>query len=104
MDKMFANTFIYFRKKAHLTQSELALAMGIAQSEISKIEEGTHLPKIPTIAKAAFIAILIIVLIIFILLYLNTMITRIQIQMSVCNTNDTILGISFNSEMIKEFL
>ena len=51
MDKMFANTFIYFRKKAHLTQSELALAMGIAQSQISKIEEGTHLPKIPTIAK-----------------------------------------------------
>ncbi|MBR2209487.1 MAG: helix-turn-helix transcriptional regulator [Synergistaceae bacterium] len=51
MDRIFANTMIYFRKKAHLTQSELALKAGIAQSQVSKIEEGTHFPTIPTISK-----------------------------------------------------
>ena len=51
MDKIFANTMIYFREKAHLTQSELAIRTGIAQSQISKLEEGTHWPNRHTISK-----------------------------------------------------
>ena len=51
MDKIFANTMIYFRENAHLTQSELALKTGIAQSQISKLEEGTHWPNRRTISR-----------------------------------------------------
>ena len=40
MDRIFANTMIYFRKRAHLTQSELAIRTGITQSAISKFCEG----------------------------------------------------------------
>ena len=51
MDKIFANTMIYFRKRAHLTQNELAVRTGITQSAISKLEEGSHWPNKITISK-----------------------------------------------------
>ena len=51
MDKIFANTMIYFRKRAHLTQSELAIRTGITQSAISKLEDGAYWPNKITISK-----------------------------------------------------
>ncbi len=51
MDKIFANAMIYFRKKAHLTQSELAIRTGITQSAISKLEDGAYWPNKITISK-----------------------------------------------------
>ena len=51
MDKIFANTMISFREKAHLTQSELADKTGLTQSAISKLEDGSHWPNKITISK-----------------------------------------------------
>jgi len=51
MDRIFANTMIYFRKRAHLTQSELAIRTGITQSAISKLEDGAYWPNKITISK-----------------------------------------------------
>ena len=38
------------RKKAGLTQSELATAIGVTQKEISRWETGTRTPQVETIA------------------------------------------------------
>ena len=51
MDRIFANTMIYFREKAHLTQSELADRTGLTQSGISKIERGEHWPNRSTVSR-----------------------------------------------------
>ena len=42
---------IYFRKKANLSQRQLAIRTGIAQSQLSKLEEGTHWPSKETLSR-----------------------------------------------------
>lgn len=42
MDRIFANVMAYFRQKAGLSQKSVTVKTGIAQSELSKLEEGTH--------------------------------------------------------------
>ena len=42
MDRIFANVIVYFRKKFGLSQKIVSIKTGIAQSELSKLEEGTH--------------------------------------------------------------
>lgn len=51
MDRIFANVMAYFRQKAGLSQKSLSVKTGIAQSEVSKLEEGTHWPNQKTIEK-----------------------------------------------------
>ena len=51
MDRIFANVIVYFRKKLGLSQKIVSIKTGIAQSELSKLEEGTHWPNRRTIAK-----------------------------------------------------
>ena len=51
MDRIFANVIVYFRKKFGLSQKIVSIKTGIAQSELSKLEEGTHWPNRKTIAK-----------------------------------------------------
>ena len=51
MDRIFANVIIYFRQKFGLSQKIVSIKTGIAQSELSKLEEWTHWPNRKTIAK-----------------------------------------------------
>ena len=51
MDRIFANVMAYFRQKAGLSQKRAAIKTGIAQSELSKREEGTHWPNKKTISR-----------------------------------------------------
>lgn len=51
MERMFANTFKYFRNKAGLTQALVAKKAGLDQSEISKLEDGFHWPSFKTVIK-----------------------------------------------------
>ena len=51
MDRIFANVMAYFRKQAGLSQKNVSIKTGVAQSELSKLEEGTHWPNQKTIAK-----------------------------------------------------
>ena len=51
MDRIYANVMIQFRKQAHLSQKSLAKKMGVTQSAISKIEDGSNKPKPKTISK-----------------------------------------------------
>ncbi len=51
MDRIFGNVFAYFRQKAGLSQKSVTVKTGIAQSELSKLEEGTHWPNKKTISK-----------------------------------------------------
>ena len=51
MDRIFANVIVYFRQKFGLSQKIVSIKTGIAQSELSKLEEGTHWPNRKTIAK-----------------------------------------------------
>ena len=56
MYRIFANTIRHFREKAEINQTELALFSGMSQSQVSKLEDGIHLPNYETIEKlcAAF--------------------------------------------------
>ena len=51
MDRIYANVMVQFRKQAHLSQKSLAKKMGVTQSAISKIEDGSNKPKPKTISK-----------------------------------------------------
>ena len=51
MDRIFANVIADFRQKAGLSQKNVSVMTGIAQSELSKLEEGTHWPNLKTIIK-----------------------------------------------------
>ena len=51
MDRIYANVMVQFRKQAHLSQKSLAKKMGVTQSAISKIEDGSNKPKPKTILK-----------------------------------------------------
>jgi len=51
MERMFANTFKYFRNKAGLTQALVAKKAGLDQSEISKLEDGFHWPSFKTVRR-----------------------------------------------------
>ena len=51
MDRIFANVMAYFRQKAGLSQKTVSIKTGIAQSELSKLEEGTHWPNKKTVSK-----------------------------------------------------
>ncbi|MBR2209654.1 MAG: helix-turn-helix transcriptional regulator [Synergistaceae bacterium] len=51
MDRIYANVMLQFRKESHLTQKSLAKKMGITQSAISKIEDGSNKPTLKTISK-----------------------------------------------------
>ena len=51
MYRIYANTFRHFREKAGLSQYEVAMRSGISQSQISKLEDGIHLPPYETIEK-----------------------------------------------------
>lgn len=44
MDRIFANSIRYFRKRAKLTQAETAQDTGIAQSQVSRLEDGENWP------------------------------------------------------------
>ena len=50
MDRIFANVMAYFRQKAGLSQQTVSIKTGIAQSELSKLEEGTHWPNKKTVS------------------------------------------------------
>ena len=56
MYRIYANTVRHFREKAGLSQCEVAMRSGISQSQVSKLEDGIHLPPYETIEKlcAAF--------------------------------------------------
>lgn len=51
MDRIFAKVMAYFRQKAGLSQKSVTVKTGIAQSELSKLEEGTHWPNKKTVSK-----------------------------------------------------
>lgn len=51
MDCIFANVLADFRQKFGLSQKSVSAKTGIAQSELSKLEEGTHWPNLKTIVK-----------------------------------------------------
>ena len=51
MDRIFANVMAYFRQKAGLSQQTVSIKTGIAQSALSKLEEGTHWPNKKTVSK-----------------------------------------------------
>lgn len=51
MQRIFANAFQHFRAKSGLTQSVVARKAGIAQSEVSKLEDGFHWPSFKTTRK-----------------------------------------------------
>ena len=51
MYRIYANTIRHFREKAGLCQYEVAIRSGISQSQISKLEDGIHLPPYETIEK-----------------------------------------------------
>jgi transcriptional regulator with XRE-family HTH domain len=44
-------TLLEAREKAHMTQVEVAAASGVAQSDVSRIENGQILPTVPTLLK-----------------------------------------------------
>ena len=56
MYRIYANTVRHFREMAGLSQYEVAMRSGISQSQVSKLEDGIHLPPYETIEKlcAAF--------------------------------------------------
>lgn len=56
MYRIYANTIRHFREEAELNQTEVALLSGMSQSQVSKLEDGIHLPSYETIEKfcAAF--------------------------------------------------
>lgn len=48
-DKLFiANKIRIARKKANMTQAELAEAINISTQQVSRIEIGTYIPSVPT--------------------------------------------------------
>jgi len=49
MKRAFGNTLYMLRKKAQLTQAELAKKSGLSQSEISRLEGGYRYPVLKTI-------------------------------------------------------
>ena len=51
MQRMFADAFRHFRHKAGLTQALVAKKAGIAQSEVSRLEDGFHWPSFKTVRK-----------------------------------------------------
>ena len=56
MYRIYANTIRHFREEAGLKQYEVAMRSGMSQSQVSKLEDGIHLPVYETIEKlcAAF--------------------------------------------------
>ena len=48
MQRMFANAFKHFRVQHGLTQAVVAKRAGIAQSEVSRLEDGFHWPSFNT--------------------------------------------------------
>ena len=51
MQRIFANALKHLREKKGLSQAVVAKRAGIAQSEVSRLEGGTHWPSYKTILK-----------------------------------------------------
>ena len=51
MDRIFASVMAYFRQKYVLYQKSVTVKTGIAQSELSKLEDGSHWPNKKTVSK-----------------------------------------------------
>ena len=51
MDRIFASVMAYFRQKYGLSQKSVTVKTGITQSELSKLEDGSHWPNKKTVSK-----------------------------------------------------
>ena len=51
MYRIYANTIRHFRETAELSQADVALRSGMSQSQVSKLEDGIHLPSYETIER-----------------------------------------------------